>query len=100
MAITIRFDRIHSQRINVSTFCVRCKKRLKRTVREEQTLNPWNTIEENGVKRTKSRQEIWNECEAEVRARVAYLQLSGTLCRKCEELGTPTTPEECYVQSN
>ncbi len=92
---TIRFEKVSSQRINISTFCVRCKKKLKRNVREEHTVNPWNVIE--GTNIPKSRHEVWMDCEAEVKARVATLKSNGTLCRKCEEFGTPATPEECYV---
>ena|ERR1700679_129512 len=95
---TIRFEQVYSQRLGISTFCVRCGKKLKRTIREEQTINPWNTIEEDGVKRPKTHREAWEECETAVKARVATLKANGTLCRYCEELGTPATPDECYVK--
>ncbi len=90
---TIRFERVSSQRLGISTFCRRCQKKLKRTVREEQTVNPWNVIE--GTRVPKSREQIFDECEKEVKRRVAVLQTEGTLCEKCKELGTPATMAEC-----
>jgi bacterioferritin-associated ferredoxin len=89
----IRFEQVYSQRLGISTFCVRCNKKLKRTVKEEQTVNPWNRNKVTGTPFT--RQEVWNSCEREVKARVKSLETNGTLCGKCQELGTPATPEEC-----
>lgn len=81
--ITIRFEKVYSQRLGISTFCKACKKKLKRNVREEHTVNPWNTIEEDGIERPRSRREVWQQCEDEVLAIVKRLQTEGTICQKC-----------------
>lgn len=81
MSITIRFEKVSSQRLSIDTFCKVCKKKLKRDVREEHTVNPWNVIE--GTNIPKSRHEVWKQCEDAVKAKCEDLRLNGTVCRKC-----------------
>jgi bacterioferritin-associated ferredoxin len=81
--VTIRFSTVGAYRTGVTTFCTNCQKKLKRSLKEEQTHNPWNTVEENGVKRPRTREEIWADCNAKLKARIADLTANGTVCQKC-----------------
>jgi hypothetical protein len=82
--VKMRFDTVYYQALGVATFCKVCKKPRKRTCRAEQTYNPWNTIEEDGVKRPKTREEIYSECKAKVVQEIRRIETEGIVCKNCE----------------
>lgn len=81
--VTMRFELMREGRL-VDTFCKVCGKKRTRRVMVEETVNPWNVIEEDGVKRPKSRHEVRNSCIERVKVKAEEVRREGVVCKKCE----------------
>lgn len=78
---TIRFN-VQRRRMEVKTFCRKCKKKLVRVVLVEHTVNPWNR-NDRGEIRTPG--EVYECVRQEAQVKADKLRVNGTTCQRCEQ---------------
>jgi hypothetical protein len=81
--VITRFQEVSASR-KVRVSCIACGKALVRTVREFQTINPYNRRGEDGSPKTEA--EIRRELPAQLDAAERRLR-QRAICRACEALG-------------
>jgi hypothetical protein len=79
---TIRFREINAKR-QVKVPCIACGKVLNRTIKEFQTINPFN-VDENGAPKTEI--QIYSELPIQLDKAEQKLK-QRAICRSCEKLG-------------
>lgn len=77
--MTVRFGEVRMTR-KIDVRCVKCKKKLRRTVDAFQTINPYNVNKETG--RPKTEQDIRAELPAELDKAERH-ERKTALCRNC-----------------
>lgn len=80
MAFTRHVYQEIARRRDVSVACTKCGKKLRRTIKAYQTLNPFNRNEDGS---SKTAEQIWAELPAKLDHTEAKLRETA-VCRSCE----------------
>lgn len=68
--------------LNYTVACVSCRRSMRRTLRDSQTLNPFNR---NAEGQTKNEREIYAELRQRLPQKVAEIKADGVTCNNCIE---------------